>query len=129
MESTLLEIKLLKDEQVITESLTRIGIPNKTKQILYPSCYLFKKDEKYYICHFKQMFALVRDQAYNNLTDEDINRRNAIAFCLKNWGLVSVEDEKIQPHNVNVFVLPYKEKGNWEIFHKFNRNLLKDNVK
>jgi hypothetical protein len=125
MISTLLEIKLLKDEQVITESLTRIGICNKSKMLLYPSCYMYKKDETYYICHFKQMFSLVREQAYNNLTDEDINRRNAIAFCLKKWGLIDVAEESIQPHNINVFVLPYKEKSKWNITHKFNRNLLK----
>jgi len=125
MDTTFLEIKLLKDDKVIIESLTRIGIPNRNKGILYPSCYLYQKDGKTFLCHFKQMFSLIREDAYNNITDEDINRRNAIAFCLKKWGLIDVAEEAIQPHNITIFVLPYGEKSKWEITHKFNRNLIK----
>jgi hypothetical protein len=87
---------------------------------LFPSCYLYEDNGRYYIAHFKQLFLLTRNDSYNNICKEDIIRRNAIAFCLKNWKLIDIEDEKIQPYNKMVFVLPFEEKKNWRISHKFN---------
>jgi hypothetical protein len=121
---SLLEIKVLVDTKVISETCSRIGIANKKKKILYPSCYLYEADGKQYLVHFKQMFLLTRDSAYNAICEDDLLRRNAIAFCLKNWGLIEVDEEKILPHNRFVFVLPHNQKNEWKISHKFNyRNI------
>lgn len=119
-ELKLLEIKLLVDKKIVSESLNRMGIANKRKKILYPSCYLYEKDGKNYLVHFKEMFLLTRENAYNSICEDDILRKNAIAFCLKNWNLIDVSDEAIEPHNKMVFVLPFGEKKNWSISHKFN---------
>jgi len=118
--SKLLEVKLLADKEVIIETVSRMGIANTKKKILFPSCYLFEQDNKYYLCHFKEMFLVTRNNGYNNISEEDIVRRNAIAFCLKNWGLIDVEVSEIEPHNKFIFVLPYDEKDQWYINHKFN---------
>ncbi len=118
--SKLLEVKLLADKEVIIETVSRMGIANTKKKILFPSCYLFEQDNKYYLCHFKEMFLVTRNNGYNNISEEDIVRRNAIAFCLKNWGLIDVEVSEIEPHNKFIFVLPYDEKDSWYINHKFN---------
>ena len=120
----LIEISLKVDERVIMETLTRIGISNTKEKILFPSCYLHSIDEKYYIVHFKELFLLKRENAYNNISEEDILRKNAIIYCLKTWDLIDVDIEKIEPYNKFVFVLPHGEKENWEIKHKFNVNSL-----
>lgn len=120
MDYGLLEVKLLVEPKVIIETCNRIGIANKREKILFPSCYLYEKDNTYYLVHFKQMFLLTRKDGYNNICDEDIARRNAIAFCLKNWGLIEVDDSLIQPHDKFVYVLPFSEKKDWRINHKFS---------
>ena len=124
----LLEIKLKKDPKVIRETLNRIGIPNKKKRILYPSCYLYERDGKTYLVHFKRLFLLTREDAYDAICPDDIARRNAIAYCLKNWGLIEVDDEEIDPHDKRVFVLPHSEKRDWRINHKFNVHSLDLNM-
>ena len=114
-----LKIKLLADKKVVQETTNRIGIANKRKKILYPSCYIYEKDGETYLVHFKQLFA-IRDNGYDNVCAEDIKRRNAVAFCLKNWGLIEVDDEDIEPHDVFVFVLRHEFKHEWKIYHKVN---------
>lgn len=116
----LLEVKLLVDKKVIQETTNRIGIANKKKKVLYPSCYIYEKDNKIYLVHFKQLFELTRENAYSNTSEEDVKRRNAVAFCLANWNLIEVDEKKIEPHDTFVFVLPYKEKSEWKINHKIN---------
>ena len=116
----LLKIELLVDKKVIQETLNRIGISNKKKKILYPSCYIYEKDDEFYLVHFKQLFTLSRNDAYDNISEQDILRRNSIAFCLKNWGLIEVEDKFIDPHDSYVFVLPHDIKSEWKITHKIN---------
>jgi len=116
----LLEVKVLVDDKVIKETLGRIGIANKKKRILYPSCYLIEEDGRYCLAHFKQLFLLTRDTAYNAICEDDLLRRNAIAFCLKRWGLIDVPDEEIEPHDKFVFVLSHGQKQDWNISHKFN---------
>jgi len=116
----LVKVELCADEKVIKETCNRCGIANKKKKILYPSCYLYEQDGEYYIAHFKELFLLTRDNGYNNLSEEDVKRRNAVIFCLKNWGLIEVEDEDIEPHDVFVFVLPHSQKRDWRISHKIN---------
>lgn len=124
----LLEVKPLVDIKIISETLTRLGIVNKKKKVIYPSCYLYEKDGKYYLAHFKQMFLLTRENAYQNISTEDITRRNAIAFCLKNWKLIDVPDESIVPHDKYIYVLPHKDKRDWTISHKFNIRSLENNI-
>lgn len=122
MNIELLEITTLVDKKVIKESLCRIGICDKKRKILYPSCYLYEKDGKDYLCHFKELF-VINDKdgtSYNNISQEDIARKNAIAFCLKNWKLIDVDMEKIIPHERFVFVLPHSQKSEFKIIHKYS---------
>lgn len=118
----LIEIKPTADIAVIRETLSRCGIANKKKKILYPSCYLYEAFGVYYIAHFKQLFLLTRQDGYNNLCEDDLARRNGIIFCLKNWGLIEVDETLIEPHDKFIFVLPFKEKNQWTISNKFNIN-------
>lgn len=120
----MIEVVLKTNEKVIKETLTRIGIANRREKILYPSCYLYSKNDKNYIVHFKQLFLLIRDNGYNNMSEEDLSRRNAVIFCLKNWGLLDVNEDDITPHDKFVFVLPHEEKRKWKISHKFNMAIL-----
>jgi hypothetical protein len=124
IEKDLLKVVLKVDYKIVNETLNRIGVANKKEHILYPSCYLFNLNGTYYLVHFKQMFALTRNDAYNNISKEDISRRNGIAYCLQNWNLITVDENDIEERGKFVFVLPYHEKQNWIIEHKFNVNIL-----
>jgi len=120
---TMVEVQLLADTKIISETLSRMGIANKKKNILYPSCYLYQNFESFYIVHFKEMFLLTRPNGYNNISTKDMERKNSIIFCLENWGLVKViNKEEINPHDEFVYVLPFKNKHLWSIQHKFNTN-------
>ena len=116
----MIEVTLKADKKVISETLSRIGIANKKKKIIFPSCYLYEADGKIYICHFKELFKLTRDNAYNTICEDDVLRLKSNIFCLKNWGLLEVDDNSINPHNKYVFVLNFKDKPDWIISHKFN---------
>lgn len=123
----LIEIVPKVDLKVIEETLSRIGIANKKEKILYPSCYLFQNIEKYYIVHFKELFALTRPNAYLNISDTDISRKNSVICRLASWGLIEIVNfEDLKSCDDFIFVLPYKEKkiNNWKIIHKFNINSL-----
>lgn len=122
----MIEVVLKVKSEIVKETLTRIGIANRKEKIIYPSCYLYENEGKSFIVHFKQLFTLTRNNGYNNLSEEDITRRNAVIFCLKNWGLIEVEDSTIEPHNKFVFVLPFQQKIEWKISHKFNVSVLRD---
>lgn len=116
----MIEIKLLADKKVIIETLSRIGIANKKKKIIFPSCYLYEQDDKIFIAHFKELFALTRENAYNNMCLDDELRLKATIFNLKHWGLVEVDDSTIDPHDKFLFVLNFKDKSEWQISHKYN---------
>ena len=122
--SNLIEIIPSVGEKIINETLSRMGIANKKERILYPTCYLYNDFGKFYIVHFKELFLLTRDDGYNNLSVDDTERKNAIIFCLLQWGLVDLatEDdvELLEPHDKFIYVLPFKEKQEWVISHKFN---------
>lgn len=123
----MLKVELLVDKKVVQETLNRIGIPNKKDNILYPSCYLYEDEKKdVYLIHFKHLFGISRSDSYNDVTDEDIERMNSIAFCLRNWGMISVEDDAISPHGSFVFIVPYAEKYLWKIKHKINMFTLRN---
>jgi hypothetical protein len=74
------------------------------------------------------MFALTRPNAYDAICPDDLLRRNAIAFCLREWGLIEVDDIAIEPHNKFIFVLQFAEKADWKISHKFNLKSLNDKI-
>ena len=105
----------------IRETLSRIGVASRKEKKLYQSCHILHKQGKYYIVHFKELFAL--DGKPTNLTTVDVERRNSIISLLQEWNLLKVVDEKqLQPMgNVGQFkIIAFKEKPNWELVPKYN---------
>jgi len=105
----------------IKETLTRIGVASKKDKILYQSCHILHKQGRYFIVHFKELFALDGKQA--ELTDNDLERRNVIAKLLSDWGLLKIID--VELHNnlaplSQVKVISYKEKDEWDLQSKYN---------
>ena len=105
----------------VRETLTRIGVASRKEKKIYQSCHILHKQGRYYIVHFKELFAL--DGKHANLTVNDVQRRNRIIQLLCDWGLVTViEPEKvtdIAPLN-QIKVLSYKEKNEWVLETKYN---------
>lgn len=108
----------------IKETLTRIGIANRRDKKLYTSCMLLHKKGKFYICHFKELFGM--DERYTQMYVEDYTRRNRICEMLSEWGLIKVKNNGImyavsgQGETTNVYILPHKEKKDWEIVSKYS---------
>ena len=105
----------------VRETLTRIGVASRKEKKIYQSCHILHKQGRYYLVHFKELFAL--DGKHANLTSNDVQRRNRIAQLLADWGLVGLVDaEKIQdiaPLN-QIKVLAYRDKGDWILETKYN---------
>ena len=105
----------------VRETLTRIGVASRKEKKIYQSCHILHKQGRYYIVHFKELFALDGKRA--NLTVNDIQRRNRIVQLLVDWGLVEIlNSDKIQdiaPLN-QIKVLSYKDKGDWILETKYN---------
>ena len=107
----------------VRETLTRIGVASRKERKIYQSCHILHKQGKYYIVHFKELFALDGKKA--NISLNDIQRRNRIVQLLVDWGLVSISSlsqEKITdlaPLN-QIKVLSFKEKGEWTLESKYN---------
>ena len=105
----------------VRETLTRIGVASRKEKKIYQSCHILHKQGKYYIVHFKELFAL--DGKNTNLSLNDIQRRNRIIKLLSDWGLLSLVDEgKIEdlaPLN-QIKVLAFKEKDEWTLESKYN---------
>lgn len=104
----------------IAETLTRIGIASKKDNALYQSCHILHKQGKYYITHFKELFAL--DGKESNITVNDIERRNAIASLLEDWELLKI----VKPDQIEakaslsqIKIVSYKDKSNWELVSKY----------
>ena len=121
---TLLEVKLGEEDDFlkVRETLTRIGIASRKDSTLYQSCHILHKQGKFYIVHFKEMFAL--DGKPSNFSDEDKGRRNTIANLLQDWGLLKIVDEK-QSNEVRapmnqIKILSHKEKNEWLLTPKYN---------
>lgn len=116
------EVKLVSDFLVIKETLERIGIANRKTKVITPSVYILHKQGKYYIIHFKELLAL--DGFKENLNETDISRRNAIATLLENWNMIEIVDEGIYQDELKeqIFVLPYSEKEQYKINHKYRIN-------
>ena len=105
----------------VRETLTRIGVASRKEKKLYQSCHILHKQGKYFIVHFKELFALDGKKA--NLSLNDVQRRNRIVQLLGDWGLVSVNSKEtitdVAPLS-QIKVLAYKEKGDWTLESKYN---------
>lgn len=117
-----IQIKDQEDFLKIRETLTRIGIASRKDNKLYQSCHILHKQNKYYIVHFKELFAL--DGKKTDFSDDDKARRNTIVNLLEQWELLKVVDRSVieQPRSAlsQIKVIPHKEKSNWELVPKYN---------
>ena len=105
----------------VRETLTRIGVASRKEKKIYQSCHILHKQGRYFLVHFKELFAL--DGKHANLTSNDVQRRNRIAQLLSDWGLVEVlnveQIKDIAPLN-QIKVLAYRDKGDWILETKYN---------
>ena len=105
----------------VRETLTRIGVASRKEKKLFQSCHILHKKGKYYIVHFKELFAL--DGKHSNLTNNDVQRRNRITKLLSDWGLVVMVDESsvedIAPLN-QIKVISFRDKKEWILESKYN---------
>ena len=105
----------------VRETLTRIGVASRKEKKIYQSCHILHKQGRYFLVHFKELFAL--DGKHANLTSNDVQRRNRIAQLLSDWGLVEVlntdQIKDIAPLN-QIKVLSFKDKGDWTLESKYN---------
>ena len=120
----MLEISFKENDDFlkIRETLTRIGVASRKDKTLYQSCHILHKRGKYYLVHFKELFAL--DGKESSITENDLARRNAIARLLEEWDLLSILDEEqastpLAPMS-QIKVLPHKEKEEWNLIAKYN---------
>ena len=107
----------------VRETLTRIGVASKKDRILYQSCHILHKQGRYYIVHFKELFAL--DGKPSDISENDLSRRNAIAKLLEDWELVKIinRDKAENPPPIflsQIKILSHKEKDDWELVPKYN---------
>ena len=105
----------------VRETLTRIGVASRKEKKIYQSCHILHKQGRYFLVHFKELFAL--DGKHGNLTTNDVQRRNRIAQLLVDWGLVGIVNadsiQDVAPLN-QIKVLSYKDKGDWILETKYN---------
>ena len=120
----MIEVKLNEGDDFlkVRETLTRIGVASRKDKTLYQSCHILHKQGRYFIVHFKELFAL--DGKPSNFSDSDISRRNTIANLLAEWGLLKLvtpdlSKEPIAPIS-QIKVLPFKEKDQWKLTAKYN---------
>jgi Bacteriophage translational regulator len=120
----LIEVSLAEKDDFlkIRETLTRIGVAAKKENVLYQSCHILHKQGKYYIVHFKELFAL--DGKPSSISDNDIERRNSIINLLEEWGLIkvvnpdSIKDKKAPLSQIKI--IAYKDKNEWQLVAKYN---------
>jgi len=120
---SMLEVTLPEPDNFlkVRETLTRIGIASRKEKKLYQSCHILHKQGRYFIVHFKELFAL--DGKESNITSGDIERRNAITALLQDWELLKiVVESKAEPKASlsQIKVVSYKEKEEWELVPKYN---------
>ena len=121
---SMLEISFKENDDFlkIRETLTRIGVASRKDKTLYQSCHILHKRGRYYLVHFKELFAL--DGKESSITENDLGRRNAIARLLEEWELLSIinssqAQEPLAPMS-QIKVLPHKEKEEWNLIAKYN---------
>lgn len=121
---SLVEVRLVDEDDFlkVRETLTRIGVASRKDKVLYQSCHILHKQGRYYIVHFKELFAL--DGKPSNFSEDDMARRNTIANLLAEWGLVELINSNITKEPVSplsqIKILPHKEKDDWELVAKYN---------
>lgn len=120
---SMLEVSLPEPDNFlkVKETLTRIGIASRKERRLYQSCHILHKQGRYFLVHFKELFAL--DGKESNLTNNDIERRNTVAVLLQDWGLLKVlkpAEAEPQASLSQIKVLAFKEKNEWELVPKYN---------
>ena len=113
------ELKEPDDFLKIRETLSRIGVASRKDKVLYQSCHILHKQGKYFIVHFKELFAL--DGKQTNLSENDIARRNTISRLLSDWGLVKIkgETDPIAPLS-QIKIISFKDKNDWTLETKYN---------
>ena len=114
-------IKQPDDFLKVRETLTRIGVASRKDKTLFQSCHILHKQGKYYITHFKELFAL--DGKNSTLSLNDIQRRNTIALLLQDWSLIDVVNKTLVEDKAplsQIKVLPFKEKNEWNLVAKYN---------
>lgn len=122
--SKFVEIELTEQDDFlkVRETLTRIGVSSRKEKVLYQSCHILHKQGRYYLVHFKELFAL--DGKPSNISENDIQRRNAIAVLLEEWGLLNILNPKIMEDNIapihQIKIISFKEKDDWELIAKYN---------
>ena len=121
---TFVEIETINTDAFlkIKETLQRIGIANRDKKTLYQSCMLLHKKGRFYICHFKELFAM--DAKYTEIFQDDYLRRNHIAKLLETWNLITIKNKNVISGHcgespINVYVLPYKDRVTWNLQAKY----------
>ena len=110
----------------VRETLSRIGVASRKEKKLYQSCHILHKQGKYYIVHFKELFAL--DGKETNLSENDIARRNTIAKLLSDWGLIKIISELTECAPLSqIKIISFNEKGEWDLETKYNIGKKKEN--
>ena len=121
--SDMLEVTIKQPDDFlkVRETLTRIGVASRKDNTLFQSCHILHKQGKYYITHFKELFAL--DGKKSTLSDNDIQRRNTIALLLQDWNLIDISEKTRTEDKAplsQIKVLPFKEKSEWNLVAKYN---------
>jgi hypothetical protein len=120
----LLEVRLKNEDDFlkVKETLTRIGVASRKEKTLYQSCHILHKRGKYYIVHFKELFAL--DGKNTDFEENDLARRNTIANLLAEWDLIEIVDKDQSDYPVaplsQIKIIAYKEKHDWQLTAKYN---------
>ncbi len=122
-QSDMVEVTLSEPDDFlkVRETLTRIGVASRKEKKIYQSCHILHKQGKYYIVHFKELFAL--DGKQTNFSSNDLQRRNRIAQLLSDWGLIGIVDsEKVKDLAAlnQIKVLSFKDKNDWTLESKYN---------
>jgi len=118
-----IEVELGDNEAflLVKETLTRIGVASQRDKILYQSCHILHKQGRYFITHFKELFAL--DGKMSNITENDIQRRNAIANLLQQWSLITILNPELIKDNIapihQIKIISFKDKEDWQLVPKY----------
>ena len=120
-QENMLEIGLNEPDDFlkVRETLSRMGVASRKERKLFQSCHILHKQGRYFLTHFKELFAL--DGKQTHLSENDIARRNTIANLLKDWGLISIMGDASECAPLSqIKVLSFREKGDWELCTKYN---------
>ena len=125
-------IKQPDDFLKVRETLTRIGVASRKDKTLFQSCHILHKQGKYYIVHFKELFALDGKKA--TLVENDVQRRNTIAVLLQDWNLLNIVKQEASTNKAplsQIKIIAFKEKGEWNLQAKYNigKKVVKEETK